>query len=65
MTELISGFAELGAPLGVTSIDDSHAVEVYEGYELFLLRPDLHIVWRGNDVPQSSKALVVIATGNR
>jgi hypothetical protein len=65
MTELISGFAELGAPLEVTSIDDSHAVEVYEGYELFLLRPDLHIVWRGNDVPQSSKALVVIATGNR
>ena len=65
MSGLVSEFAKFGAPLEVISFDDPHAVKVYEGYEFFLLRPDLHIVWRGNDVPPDSKILAIIATGNK
>lgn len=64
MSELIDRFAERGAPFEVIAVDDPHAVEVYEGYELFLLRPDLHIVWRGNDAPADHGLLVGIATGH-
>jgi 2-polyprenyl-6-methoxyphenol hydroxylase-like FAD-dependent oxidoreductase len=63
MSKLISRFAELGAPLEVLAFDDSHAVDVYEGYQLFLLRPDLHIVWRGNDALADPELLVAVATG--
>jgi len=64
MSGLIAGFSDLGAPFEVTAFDDPHAVEVYEGYELFLLRPDLHIVWRGNDAPADPALLVAVATGS-
>ncbi len=33
------------------------AREVY-GYDLFLLRPDMHIVWRGNRPPDNAEQLV-------
>lgn len=62
--ELIAEFEKLGAPLEIDSFDDTHAVEVYEGYELFLLRPDLHIVWRGNASPDDPGALAALATGH-
>ena len=65
MTDLIAAFEGTGAPFEVLAIDDAHAVEVYEGYELFLLRPDLHIVWRGNDAPEDAELLVAVATGNK
>ena len=65
MSDLISRFAEFGAPFEVLAFDDPHAVEVYEGYELFLLRPDLHVVWRGNDAPADSGLLAAVATGNK
>ncbi len=64
LSELIEGIALSGAPFEELSIDDPHAVQVYDGYALFLLRPDLHIVWRGNDAPADPNALVAIATGN-
>jgi 2-polyprenyl-6-methoxyphenol hydroxylase-like FAD-dependent oxidoreductase len=63
MPNLGSRFAELGAPFEVIAFDDPHAVEVYEGYELLLLRPDLHIVWRGNEAPADPALLVTVATG--
>jgi len=64
LSDLIFGFEKLGAPFEVIALDDPHAVGIYEGYELFLLRPDLHIVWRGNEAPADSESLVAIATGN-
>ena len=63
LSGLTAAFRALGAPLGEHRFDDPHAVEVYEGYELFLLRPDLHIVWRGNAAPDDPKALADVATG--
>jgi hypothetical protein len=64
LSALISEFEKQGAPFETLSLDDPHAVEVYEGYELFLLRPDLHIVWRGNEAPVDLVKLVAIATGH-
>jgi 2-polyprenyl-6-methoxyphenol hydroxylase-like FAD-dependent oxidoreductase len=64
LSELLAAFEAIGAPLEVSAFDDPHAVEVYEGYELFLLRPDLHIVWRGNAAPSDPAKLCAIATGH-
>ncbi len=64
LSALIAAFEKYGAPLEVTSFDDPHAIEVYDGYELFLLRPDLHIVWRGNSAPADAGRLAAIATGH-
>ncbi|NCF51079.1 2-polyprenyl-6-methoxyphenol hydroxylase [Gammaproteobacteria bacterium] len=65
MSALIDALKQLGAPLEIIAFDDAHAVEVYEGYELFLLRPDLHIVWRGNQPPPDPGRLCAIATGHQ
>jgi 2-polyprenyl-6-methoxyphenol hydroxylase-like FAD-dependent oxidoreductase len=65
MSELIAGFAALEAPLDVLALDDRHAVDVYEDYELFLLRPDLHIVWRGRQAPADGALLAAVATGRK
>ncbi len=64
VSELLAEFERFGAPIEVQSFDDPHAIEVYEGYELFLLRPDLHIVWRGRHAPEDPAALVSLATGH-
>jgi 2-polyprenyl-6-methoxyphenol hydroxylase-like FAD-dependent oxidoreductase len=52
----------LGAPVAVLDLDDPHVREVY-GCNLLLLRPDLHIVWRGDRVPDDPARLAAIATG--
>ena len=52
-----------GAPLEVLDIADDVARGVY-GYDLILLRPDLHIVWRGNQPPAEPDELAAIATGH-
>jgi 2-polyprenyl-6-methoxyphenol hydroxylase-like FAD-dependent oxidoreductase len=51
-----------GAPLEVLDIADKSAREIY-GYDLLLVRPDLHIVWRGNQVPHDAEAIASLATG--
>jgi len=55
-------FAQLGAPLLVTQISDQAARDIY-GYELLLLRPDLHVVWRGNSAPGEPDQVAAVATG--
>lgn len=52
-----------GVPLETISIGDEVAREVY-GYDLLLVRPDLHVVWRGNKLPEEPLALADIAIGN-
>ena len=41
---------EMRAPFQVLDIPDAVARDVY-GYDLILLRPDMHIAWRGNRLP--------------
>lgn len=52
-----------GAPLKVLDIDDEPAREIY-GYDLLLIRADMHVVWRGNRLPESPKRVATIATGH-
>ena len=52
-----------GAPAAVLEIPDRVAREVY-GYDLILLRPDLHVVWRGNAAPDDPPRIAAIATGH-
>jgi 2-polyprenyl-6-methoxyphenol hydroxylase-like FAD-dependent oxidoreductase len=54
-------FAELGAPFSILDVADERAREIY-GHDLLLVRPDLHIVWRGNRLINPVR-LAAIATG--
>jgi 2-polyprenyl-6-methoxyphenol hydroxylase-like FAD-dependent oxidoreductase len=53
-----------GAPVDVLDVPDPVARELYER-DLVLVRPDLHVVWRGNAVPDDVAALAALATGRR
>jgi len=64
MTGLISEFMNQQVPFEELALDDNHAREIY-GYDMLLLRPDLHIVWRGNEAPLDSAWLAGIALGQR
>jgi hypothetical protein len=59
---LARGFASYTAPFTVLDIGDAHSRDVY-GFDLLLLRPDLHVVWRGNRLPDAAK-LAALATGH-
>ena len=59
---LPQGFASYGAPFTVLDIDDARPRDVY-GHDLLLLRPDLHVVWRGNSLPDAAR-LAALATGH-
>jgi 2-polyprenyl-6-methoxyphenol hydroxylase-like FAD-dependent oxidoreductase len=52
-----------GAPLAVLDIPDDAPRQVY-GYDLLLLRPDLHVVWRGNQPPEDPGDVAATATGH-
>jgi 2-polyprenyl-6-methoxyphenol hydroxylase-like FAD-dependent oxidoreductase len=62
-TAVEDAFRERGAPLQVTKMDEPQLRDVYKG-TLFLLRPDLHIAWRGDAPPADPKSIVAIATGH-
>ena len=51
-----------GAPLDVLDVDGDAARDLYER-DLLLIRPDLHVVWRGNEAPKDPVNLAAIATG--
>jgi len=60
---LENAFRELGAPLATLDVAEAAPHAVY-GFDLLLLRPDLHIVWRGNQAPEDAPMLARIATGH-
>jgi 2-polyprenyl-6-methoxyphenol hydroxylase-like FAD-dependent oxidoreductase len=59
---LASELRATGAPVDCIDVPDRAARELY-GYDLILVRPDLHIVWRGNRAPADPRAVAAIATG--
>jgi 2-polyprenyl-6-methoxyphenol hydroxylase-like FAD-dependent oxidoreductase len=59
---IADAFRALGAPLEVLRLDEARVRDVY-GASVFLLRPDLHIVWRGDEAPPDADALAALATG--
>jgi 2-polyprenyl-6-methoxyphenol hydroxylase-like FAD-dependent oxidoreductase len=52
-----------GAPVTVLDIPDCVAREVYD-FDLILLRPDLHVVWRGFYPPEEPEWIADVATGH-
>jgi hypothetical protein len=52
-----------GAPFEVLDIPDSAARDLY-GHDLILLRPDLHVAWRGNRMPAEPAKLAARLTGH-
>ena len=63
VTPLETAMRELGAPFDTVSVDSTNARDVY-GYDLLLLRPDLHIAWRGNALPREPARLAAVITGH-
>jgi 2-polyprenyl-6-methoxyphenol hydroxylase-like FAD-dependent oxidoreductase len=59
---LARAFASYAAPFTVLDIDEGRPRELF-GFDLLLLRPDLHVVWRGNRLDDPAK-LAAIATGH-
>jgi hypothetical protein len=59
---LAQAFAGYRAPFTVLDVADARPRDVY-GHDLLLLRPDLHVVWRGNALPDAAK-LAAVATGH-
>ncbi len=62
-TGLQRAIAARGAPITVLDVPDRIVREVY-GYDLILLRPDLHVVWRGTAAPEDAGEVAAIATGH-
>src|SRR5215471_1453318 len=52
-----------GAPVTVLELADTAAREIY-GYDLVLVRPDLHVVWRGNAAQEDPARIAATATGH-
>ena len=61
-SSLVRSFHELRAPLEVLEVAAERARDIYQ-YDLLLVRPDLHVVWRGNELPQDAAKLAMAATG--
>lgn len=53
----------LAVPLAVCDVEQPHASMLYER-KLTLIRPDHHICWRGDDLPQDIDRLIATITGH-
>jgi 2-polyprenyl-6-methoxyphenol hydroxylase-like FAD-dependent oxidoreductase len=60
---LLQALRDRGATATLLDIPDAAARQVYER-DLLLLRPDMHVVWRGNAPPADTAALAALATGH-
>jgi 2-polyprenyl-6-methoxyphenol hydroxylase-like FAD-dependent oxidoreductase len=62
-SELERAMRARSAPIELVNVPDESARDIY-GYDLILLRPDMHIVWRGNRRPDDPEQLASLATGH-
>jgi len=63
VSPLENAISARGAPVAVLDVPDRIAREIY-GYDLILLRPDMHVVWRGNAAPEDATGVAAVATGH-
>jgi 2-polyprenyl-6-methoxyphenol hydroxylase-like FAD-dependent oxidoreductase len=61
---LLAAFEALGAPLDVLVIPDAALRAVYER-DLVLVRPDMHVAWRGDRLPRAADDLAARVTAFR
>jgi len=62
-TGLARALQSRGAPLAVLDIPDAAARDLYQ-HDIILLRPDMHIVWRGNRLGDDVAEIAATATGH-
>jgi 2-polyprenyl-6-methoxyphenol hydroxylase-like FAD-dependent oxidoreductase len=62
-SDLERAITRLGAPFSICDLDDPAVRRVY-GCDLILVRPDLHVVWRGDRAPTEPDAVAATATGH-
>jgi 2-polyprenyl-6-methoxyphenol hydroxylase-like FAD-dependent oxidoreductase len=60
---LEKAFRARSTPFGVLHVASEAARAIYER-DLILLRPDMHVVWRGNSPPDNPAELAALATGH-
>jgi len=60
---LQKAFAALGAPFSVLDIDSANVRSVY-GFDYLMVRPDLHVVWRGHTLPADADKVARMVTGH-
>jgi 2-polyprenyl-6-methoxyphenol hydroxylase-like FAD-dependent oxidoreductase len=61
---LARAFANCGAPYATFELDADTTGTPFDGYPLILVRPDLHIVWRGREPVSDPGGLAARATGH-
>ena len=63
VAKLEEAFRKRGCPFEVKRITSSPARRVFER-DLILVRPDLHVAWRGDTLPTDPDELAAVVTGN-
>ncbi len=61
-SSLERSFRDINAPLDVIDVAGERPREIYQ-FDFLLVRPDLHVVWRGNELPQDAAKIATVATG--
>ncbi len=62
--ELGAAFRSLGCPLHVLDLTEAPDARALYAKNYVLLRPDLHVAWRGDSPPADPKALAAVVTGH-
>jgi hypothetical protein len=60
---LADAFREIGAPFDTLDVAPGAPRGVY-GFDYVLVRPDLHVVWRGNRLPEQPRDVARLVTGH-
>jgi len=63
-SSLEQSFGKMHAPLEVLEVANQRAREIYE-YDLLLVRPDLHVAWRGNNLSDEEGAQIAATAAGR
>jgi 2-polyprenyl-6-methoxyphenol hydroxylase-like FAD-dependent oxidoreductase len=62
---LVGAFGERGIPFAACAVDSPAARDLFDGHPLVLVRPDLHVAWRGHVAPGDAAALADQVSGWR
>jgi 2-polyprenyl-6-methoxyphenol hydroxylase-like FAD-dependent oxidoreductase len=62
-SSLERSFREMHAPLEVLDVAGERPRDIYQ-FDLVLVRPDLHVAWRGNELPKDVAKIARCATGH-
>jgi hypothetical protein len=64
VSTLLAAAAQCGMPLTVLDIQSDEIPPAYK-HKLLLNRPDQHVAWRGDALPEDARALVDLVRGVR